>query len=102
MPEARFDQLIHAPHRLMICAVANAATHVEFSELQERLGISKSALSKHIGQLVEHGYLQEEHRTRGGYSRLRLSLTEPGRRAFRAHTAALKKIIEADEQPGAS
>jgi DNA-binding MarR family transcriptional regulator len=95
--EAGFDPLIHAPHRLRICAIAHAATHVEFGELQERLGVSKSALSKHIAQLVEHGYLQEEHLTRGGRSRLRVSLTEPGRRAYRGHTAALKEIIEAVE-----
>lgn len=97
MTEAGFDPLIHAPHRLRICAIAHAATHVEFGELQERLGISKSALSKHVAQLVEHGYLREEHLTRGGHSRLRLSLTEPGRRAYRGHTAALKEIIEAAE-----
>lgn len=97
MAEPRFDPLIHAPHRLRICAIAHAATHVEFSELQERLGVSKSALSKHISQLVEHGYLQEEHLKRGGHSRLRLSLTEPGRRAYQGHTAALKEIIEAVE-----
>lgn len=95
MTEAGFDPLIHAPHRLRICAIAHATTHVEFRELQERLGISKSALSKHITQLVDHGYLREEHLTRGGHSRLRLSLTELGRRAYRGHTAALKEIIEA-------
>lgn len=94
MPEPGFDPLIHAPHRLRICAIANAATHVEFGELQERLAISKSALSKHITQLVEHGYLGEEHLTRGGYSRLRVSLTAQGRRAYQGHTAALKNIIE--------
>lgn len=97
MSEAGFDPLIHAPHRLRICAIAHAATHVEFSELQERLGVSKSALSKHIAQLVDHSYLQEEHLTRGGHSRLCLSLTERGRRAYRGHTAALKEIIEAVE-----
>ncbi|KAA0960695.1 helix-turn-helix domain-containing protein [Microbacterium sp. ANT_H45B] len=97
MAEAKFDPLIHAPHRLRICAIAHATTHVEFRELQERLGISKSALSKHIAQLVGYGYLREEHRTRGGHSRLRLSLTELGRRAYRGHTAALKEIIEAAE-----
>lgn len=97
MSEAGFDPLIHAPHRLRICAIAHAATDVEFSELQERLGISKSALSKHVAQLVVHGYLQEEHLTRGGHSRLRLALTERGRRAYRGHTAALQEIIETVE-----
>lgn len=94
MSEAAFDPLIHAPHRLRICAIADSATHVEFGELQQRLGLSKSALSKHISQLTEHDYLHEEHVTRGGRSRLRLSLTERGRRAYRGHTAALREIIE--------
>jgi DNA-binding MarR family transcriptional regulator len=94
VPEPGFDPLIHAPQRLRICAIASAATHVEFAELQERLAISKSALSKHVSQLVEHDYLREEYVTRGGRSRLRLSLTERGRRAYRGHTAALKKIFD--------
>jgi DNA-binding MarR family transcriptional regulator len=93
--EPGFDPLIHNPHRLRICAIAYAAGYVEFGELQERLGVSKSALSKHVSQLVEHGYLREEHVTRAGYARLRLSLTERGRIAYRGHTAALKAIIEA-------
>ena len=94
MPEARFDQLIHAPHRLRICAITSATTHVEFGELQARLGLSKSALSKHISQLVEHGYLHEGHLNRQGHSRLRLSLTELGRDAYLGHIAALKEIID--------
>ena len=99
MPEPRFDPLIHAPHRLRICAIANATTHVEFGELQNRLGVSKSALSKHVSQLVDHGYLHEEQVTRAGRSRLRLSLTAQGRRAYRQHTAALREIIETAERP---
>ena len=92
--DPRFDPLIHAPYRLRICAIASAATYVEFGELQDRLGLSKSALSKHASQLVEQDYLQQEQVTRAGRSRLRLSLTEQGRRAYEGHTAALRKIIE--------
>lgn len=96
MPEAAsFDPIIHAPHRLRICAIANAATHVEFGELQQRLGLSKSALSKHVSQLVQHGYLHEDSVKREGHLRLRLSLTDRGRRAYRGHTAALIEIMEA-------
>lgn len=94
VPELGFDPLIHAPHRLRICAIAHAATHVEFGELQGRLGLSKSALSKHISLLIERDYLRGEHVTRGGRARLRLSLTEHGRQAYRGHTAALREIIE--------
>ncbi|KNC19825.1 hypothetical protein AC792_04050 [Arthrobacter sp. RIT-PI-e] len=97
MPEPRFDPLIHAPHRLQICAITNAATHVEFGELQRRLDLSKSALSKHISQLIEQKYLQQEQVTRAGRSRLRLSLTEQGRDAYQGHIAALRAIIEGTE-----
>lgn len=95
MPEhASFDPLIHAPHRLRICAIANATTHVEFGELQQRLGVSKSALSKHVSQLVQKGYLDEDSVKRARHLRLRLSLTDRGRRAYRGHVAALIKIME--------
>lgn len=96
MAKAQFDPLIHAPHRLRICAIAHTASHVEFGELVERLGLSKSALSKHVAQLVEHNYLREEHVTRDGRARLRLSLTETGQRAYRGHIAVLKEIIDDD------
>lgn len=96
-PLPGFDPLIHAPYRLRICAIAHAATYVEFGELQTRLELSKSALSKHVSQLLDHGYLEEEYVTRAGRSRLRLSLTERGREAYRGHTATLRAIIETAE-----
>ncbi|AJT41120.1 transcriptional regulator [Psychromicrobium lacuslunae] len=92
MPEPVFDELIHAPQRLRICAVVAAASSVEFSELQSRLDISKSALSKHVSQLVEAGYLRESKISRVGRSRLSLSLTSVGRRAYFGHLEALKQI----------
>jgi DNA-binding MarR family transcriptional regulator len=91
--DAVFDELIHAPHRLRICAIVNTASFVEFGELQQRLDLSKSALSKHIAQLVASGYLEEEYVTRAGRARLRVSLTAKGRDAYRGHTAALRRII---------
>jgi len=90
--EAVFDDLIHAPQRLRICAIASAATSVEFGELLSRLGISKSALSKHVSQLVQAGYLEESHITRAGSARLSLSLTTAGRAAYRGHLRALDNI----------
>lgn len=94
MSEPVFDPLIHAPYRLRICAITSVATYVEFGELQDRLGLSKSALSKHISQLTEQDYLHQEQVTRAGRSRLRLSLTDQGHRAYEGHTAALREIIE--------
>ncbi|QRY64226.1 transcriptional regulator [Gordonia sp. PDNC005] len=108
MHEPRFDPVIHAPARLRICAIAASSSYVEFGELQKRLELSKSALSKQVSQLTEAGYLSEEYVTRAGRSRLRLALTDEGLRAYRDHVRALKGIIdspapaEEHERPEAS
>jgi DNA-binding MarR family transcriptional regulator len=91
-----FDEVVHAPHRLRICAMLSAAQGVEFGVLQERLGLSKSALSKHLSHLVEAGYVTQERAVRDGRSRLWLSLTRTGRRAYTGHVRALQEIIAAD------
>ncbi|WP_040338560.1 transcriptional regulator [Candidatus Blastococcus massiliensis] len=96
-PEAPvFDEIIHAPHRLRICAVLGAARRVEFGFLQDRLELSKSALSKHLSQLADAGYVTQERGVREGRSRLWLTLTPAGRRAYAAHVRALQQIIAAD------
>jgi DNA-binding MarR family transcriptional regulator len=101
MHEPRFDPVIHAPARLRICAIAAASSYVEFGELQTRLDLSKSALSKQVAQLTEAGYLSEEYVTRAGRSRLRLALTDEGLGAYRDHVQALKDIIESSMPAGA-
>lgn len=94
MAEARFDPLIHAPHRLRICAMLSQARGIEFGEIQRRTELSKSALSKHLTQLVDAAYVSEEQIVRQGRARLMLSLTEAGRTAYQQHITALREIIE--------
>jgi DNA-binding MarR family transcriptional regulator len=93
---AAFDEVIHAPQRLRICAMLSAARSVEFGVLLNRLGLSKSALSKHVAQLAEAGYVSQERAVRDGRSRLWLSLTREGSRAYAAHVRALQQIIAED------
>ena len=92
-----FDEVIHAPHRLRICAMLSAAHKVEFGFLQDRLGLSKSALSKHLAHLTEAGYVEQDRAVRDARSRLWLSLTPEGSRAYSAHVRALQQIIATDE-----
>ncbi|MGJ9373203.1 transcriptional regulator [Nesterenkonia sp. CF4.4] len=93
-PEPHFDALIHAPQRLRICAMLSQATGIEFREVQERTGLSKSALSKHLSQLADAGYLSEEPFVFKGRSRLMLSLTPAGREAYLGHKEALQQLLE--------
>lgn len=96
MPEsAAFDEVIHAPHRLRICAALSAAQKVEFGYLQEHLDLSKSALSKHLTQLGDAGYVTQQRGVRDARSRLWLALTPAGARAYAAHVRALQEIIAA-------
>lgn len=97
MPEASFNPLIHAPIRLRICAMLSKAAGIEFSEIQSRLDISKSALSKHLTQLHDAGYVDEESVVRLGRARQWLSLTPAGRSAYEAHLAALREIVDSAE-----
>ncbi|WPR65117.1 transcriptional regulator [Glutamicibacter protophormiae] len=58
MPDpAIFNELIHAPIRLRICASLAPVQWAEFSHLRENLGITDSVLSKHLKQLTDAGYV---------------------------------------------
>lgn len=59
---ARFDDLIHFPTRLRIAAALATATDVEFSLLEDALGISTSLLSKQLIVLADAGYIALEKR----------------------------------------
>ncbi|WP_199580180.1 transcriptional regulator [Blastococcus sp. TBT05-19] len=101
MTAPAFDEVVHAPQRLRICAMLSAAQSVEFGILQDRLGLSKSALSKQLAHLVEAGYVQQERAVRDARSRLWLSLTREGARAYAGHVRALREIVDAEaEEPG--
>jgi DNA-binding MarR family transcriptional regulator len=89
----RFDEVIHAPNRLRICAALAAVTDAEFSTLRESLGVTDPVLSKHLRTLQEAGYVTLTKPTgRGGRVRTWVSLTIPGRRALEAHIAELHRL----------
>jgi DNA-binding MarR family transcriptional regulator len=90
---AGFDELIHAPVRLRICAALDPAREIEFGTLLTLLDISKSALSKHISALADAGYVAQRRAVRDTRQRVWLRLTGTGRSAYRGHVAALQEIV---------
>lgn len=88
----QFDELVHAPIRLRICASLAPLRWAEFGQLRDALEVSDSALSKHLRQLSEAGYVHQERFSRGGRSHVRVSLTTGGRRAYIGHVAALRAM----------
>ena len=95
------DPVIHAPARLQIAGVLAAVTEAEFAVVREAVGVSDSVLSKHLATLAEAGYVRLRKATAGGRQRTWLQLTGEGRRAFRAHVAALQALAAVGERMAA-
>ena len=94
-PAPRFDDLIHAPTRLRITAALATATDLEFSALEDALGISTSLLSKQLKLLADAGYLTLEKRPQPfGRPRTWIRLTPAGRTAYLGHVQALRQLTE--------
>ena len=52
MPYPVFDDVIHEPHRLRICAMLVPSTGTDFAAVRDEMGLSDSALSKHLKTLT--------------------------------------------------
>ncbi|HEY7885021.1 MAG TPA: transcriptional regulator [Cellvibrionaceae bacterium] len=93
MSGACFNDLIHAPNRLQICALLAPVKSLEFSTLREQLSVSDSVLSKHIKSLEAAGYVAVNKKNSHGRQRTWLMLSPQGRKAFVGHVEALKEIV---------
>lgn len=97
-PDAHFDEVIHAPHRLRICALLAPVESMEFGSVRDELGVADSVLSKQFKALTDAGFATTS-KARGDTGRQRtwLSLTRQGRTAFAGHIEALRELAAAAE-----
>jgi len=95
MSQAAFDELIHAPLRLQICAMLSPVRSLPFAEIRDSLEISDSVLSKHLSALAEAGYVEVSRVRANSRSRRQITLTKLGRSALQGHLAALQAIAAA-------
>lgn len=90
---AGFDALIHAPHRLQICAVLDTVDQAEFALLRETLQVSDSVVSKQVKALEDAGYVKVSKGLVDRRTRTWVAFTRSGRQAYRGHVAALRAMI---------
>lgn len=90
--EPRFDDIVHARHRLQICALLSDVDAVSFATAQEALGVNDYVVSKHVKVLVEAGYVQTTKTRDLGRPQTWLRLTPAGKAAFDGHLAALREM----------
>jgi DNA-binding MarR family transcriptional regulator len=94
---SQLDEIIQQPVRLKIMATLRAmpqGTQVEFIRLNSMIGTTEGNLGAHITTLENRGYLTVKKDFFGKRPRTRVSLTHAGRRAFEAHVAYLRDVIE--------
>ncbi|GAA3668900.1 transcriptional regulator [Microbacterium marinilacus] len=91
-----FDEVIHSPIRLQVCAMLAETESLRFADLQSALGISDSHLSKNVRVLADAGLVAQSKQHAQSAERQRpvavLTLTPEGRRSYRRHAAWLAQI----------
>ena len=91
------DELIHQPLRLRLMAALYAERDgepLEFSRLKAIAQATDGNLGSHLATLEKAGYVDILKDHVGKRSRTRVSMTLPGRRAFRRHVDYLREVVE--------
>lgn len=88
-----FDELLHAPNRLRICAFLSAVEEAEFKVLRAELDVSDSVLSKQLRVLENSGHLSIRKDAVKTGQRTWVSLSGSGKKAFREHVRELERIV---------
>lgn len=99
MSAAVFDEVVHPPNRLRICALLATAGSAEFSTLRDALGVADSVTSKQLKILADAGYVTISKPTGKGRVRTWVTLTSAGRQAFTGHLQALQEMAAAATAP---
>lgn len=91
-PGMRLDPLMHEPVRLAVLAALAPTDYIDYSALLRLVGVSKSALSKHVSALTDAGIVAVVSSPADKRAR-RISLTDAGRESFDAYLKRLEKIV---------
>lgn len=100
-----FNEVIHSPIRLQVCAILAEVDSLRFADVQSTLGITDSHLSKNVRVLADAGLVAQSKQHGQTAERQRpvtvLALTPEGRRAYRQHAAWLAQITHENIAPQA-
>ena len=92
------DDIIHQPVRLRIMAALSAsppqAPGLDFSQLKKITGATDGNLGAHIDHLARADYVTVEKAFVGRRPKTTVTISAAGRRAFDAHVAFLRSVID--------
>lgn len=79
--------------RLGIMSALMVNAEISFNELKDILQITDGNLASHLKTLEESGYIKFQKGFVGRKTNTTYSVTKAGEKAFKAHLAALEKMI---------
>ncbi len=97
------NETIHQPVRLRVMAALTAlkaGEEVDFTYLKDLLEVTDGNLGAHLRKLEEAGYIAVNKVFVERKPRTYVLATLTGRKAFQAHTEALKAILKGGEYSG--
>ena len=100
MPD--LDPVIHAQARLRVVSALSMlrdGDRLTFPRLQEILKMTAGNLSVHLRKLEDAGYVEVTKTHHGRTPATLVQLTRRGRLAFEDYTAALKALLDPQEEP---
>ena len=98
------DEIVHQSTRLRLMSVLNALPKGEALEFKRLKAIARATdgnLGAHLATLEKAGYVEIEKDFVGKRPRTRVSISRAGRRAYEAHLAYLRDILEGNVPDGA-
>ena len=91
------DPLIHAPARLRIMTILSETLEdgdeITFSALQKLLDMTAGNLTTHLAKLADAGYVEITKTFAGRKPVTYVTITLPGRAAFRAYRTQLLTLL---------
>lgn len=90
----RIDEVIHGRVRLGVMAYLSGADSADFNGLKARLQLTDGNLSAHLRKLEDAGYVAIDKSFVDRKPLTKVSITEAGRRAFRAYLDAMQSLVD--------
>lgn len=94
-PIAALNKIFDSRIRLGVMSILVVNESINFNELKQLLALTDGNLASHLSTLAQAEYIDIKKAFLGKKTNTTYSMTENGKKAFKAHLDALEKLIKA-------
>ncbi len=88
------DRTIHEPARLLLLIYLFSVEKADFTFLRLQTGMTQGNLSSHLNKLEAAGYIHTEKRFKNRRPLTLISISQPGKEAFKAYVKGMHRYFE--------